>query len=47
MDSLINAAALRANLPQGPIRYDQLYAAFPFDNRRTSATMKPALPMAC
>ncbi len=31
--ALINGGGLRADLPEGPLRYGALYEAFPFDNR--------------
>jgi 5'-nucleotidase len=40
--AVINAAALRANLPAGPIRYSQLYAAFPFDNKLATVRLSGA-----
>ncbi len=40
--AVINAAALRANLPAGPIRYSQLYAAFPFDNKLATVRLTGA-----
>lgn len=40
--AVINAAALRANLPAGPIRYGQLYAAFPFDNKLATVRLTGA-----
>ena len=37
--ALCNSGSLRANLPEGPITYCELYAMFPFDNRAIEVRM--------
>src|SRR5262249_34960495 len=38
--ALQNGGGLRAGLPTGPLRYDALYEALPFDNRLAVVTMR-------
>ncbi len=38
--AIVNGGGLRADLPEGPLRYGSLYEAFPFDNRFATVRMR-------